>query len=226
MEYMMRHRQAHATTDRRHQRGFSFIEILIVMGIISVLVGGVIVTINMWVQKGPEFATKNTITKTQALIEDWHRTFEMLPPADVGRIATTAGTVGGKVTKADNDTNAGIEAVYQALFWPGFKSSDFDAEELSNTDEDKLRKPIGKATAELKEICDAYGNPLIYFHRDDYGKYAGEGPVYLNKVGDDVRPIPWKNDDGTFVNATSFQLFSMGPDGEPNTEDDITPWSR
>ncbi len=207
------------------QRGFSFIEILIVMGIISVLVGGVIVAINMWVQKGPEFATKNTITKTKALIEDWERNFEMLPPSDVTKIGMVTGS-DIKAQKPDNTYNEGIEAVYQALFWPGFKSTDFGGDELGNTDEDELKKAVSKAGVKLMEIRDAWGSPLVYFHRDDYGKYQEDGPVYLNFRGDDVRPKPWRNEANELYNPSSFQIFSMGPDGEPNTEDDITPWSR
>ena len=51
--------------DRRRERGFTFIEILIVMGIISVLVGGVIVAMQIWNKKGPEFATTQVVAKAQ-----------------------------------------------------------------------------------------------------------------------------------------------------------------
>ncbi len=210
--------------NRKRQRGFSFIEILIVMGIISVLVGGVIVAINMWAEKGPVFATKNTVTKVKALIENWKQTYEMYPPGDVTRIAAVAGA--GKQAQAPgNDVNAGIESLYQALNWPGFKSAEFSLEELQNNDDDKLRKPVSKVGPELLEIRDAWENPLVYFSRDDYGKYQ-DGASYWNFRGDDVQPKPWRNKNGTFVNPESFQIFSMGPDGEPNTSDDITPWAR
>jgi len=206
-------------------RGFSFIEILIVMGIISVLVGGVVVAINLWSQKGPEFATKNTITKVKALIENWKQTYEMYPPSDITRIADVTG-VGRKAESPENQVNEGVEALYQALFWPGFKGAEFGKDELSNNDDDKLKKAIGKASLELMEIRDAWENPLVYFSRDDYGKYQDDGPSYWNFRGDDVQPKPWRNKDGTFVNPETFQIFSMGPDGEPNTDDDITPWER
>ena len=209
---------------RKRQQGFSFIEILIVMGIISVLVGGVIVAINMWTEKGPVFATKNTLTKVKALVENWKQTYEMYPPGDVTRIADVAGA-GKKAQAPGNDTNAGIEALYQALHWPGFKGTELTQDEVSNNDDDKLRAAIGKASADLMEIRDAWENPFVYFNRDDYGKYA-DGASYYNGLGDSVEPKPWKNKDGTFVNPESFQIYSMGPDGEPNTADDITPWPR
>ena len=38
---------------------------------------------------------------------------------------------------------------------------------------------------------------------------------------------PWRlDDDSGFVNPNSFQIYSMGADGIPNTFDDITPWTR
>ena len=227
------------TTDQRFharragaERGFSFIEILIVMGIISVLVGGAIVAIGMWTKKQPEFATKNTMTKVKTSIENWKSQFEMYPPSDVTRIAGVAGR-GSPGQPPENRINEGIEAVYQALQWPGFKGDpEWDGEkELGNTDEDKLRKAINKhGTVELMEVLDGWGNPLVYFHRDDYGKYAEGGASYMSMDIEqellDVEPMPWRNEDGTFVNPSTFQLFSMGPDGEPNTDDDITTWTR
>lgn len=224
---------------RQAQRGFSFIEILVVMGIISVLVGGVIVAIGMWAEKGPEFATKNTLNKTKALIENWQSQFEMWPPSDVTRIADVAG-VGKKAKSPGNKRNGGIEAIYQALYWPGFKGDPQWKEpdpgeeggqgaEIGNLDEDKLSKAVNKrGTKELNEIIDGWGNPLVYFHRDDYVKYAEGGMIYdsqdkeLNLL--DVEPKPYRRDDGTYINPDSFQLFSMGPDGEPNTDDDIKTW--
>ena len=218
---------------RRSEAGFSFIEILIVMGIISVLVGGVVVAIGMWSQKGPEFATKNTLNKTKMLIEKWKSWASFHPPGDVTKIGVITGT-GGKVSAPDNRVNEGIESIYQALYWPGFKSDpQWDSElELKNKDEDKLRKAVNKlGTTELMEIVDGWGNPLIYFHSQDYKKYADGGQTYsatnpMDGVDMDVEARPWQREDGTFFNPLGFQIYSMGPDGEPNTEDDVTTWTK
>lgn len=217
---------------RARQGGFSFIEILVVMGIISVLVGGVIVAIGMWAEKGPEFATKNTLTKVKALIENWQTTYEMYPPSDVTRIADVAG-IGKKPKPPNNKVNGAIEAIFQALGWPGFKGDpQWQENELANTDEDELAEAVNKhGTKPLLEIVDGYGNPLVYFHSQDYAKYAnGGGPTYRAFAPDgsemDVEPKPYRNEsDGSFRNPDSFQIWSMGPDGEPNTDDDITTWN-
>lgn len=213
------------------ERGFSFIEILIVMGIISVLVGGVVVAIGMWARKGPEFQTKNTLNKTKMLIHDWKGWASFYPPGDVTKIGGLVGT-GGKISSPENRINEGIESIYQALYWKGFKGDPaWEEMELANIDDDRLRKAVNKLDqADLKEIIDGWGNPLVYFNSADYKKFAESGQTYSSKdptgLEMDVEAMPWAKDDGTFYNPLSFQIYSMGPDGEPNTDDDVTTWQK
>ena len=212
------------------ERGFSFIEILIVMGIISVLVGGVVVAIGMWARKGPEFQTKNTLNKTKMLIHDWKGWASFYPPGDVTKIGGLVGT-GGKTPSPENRINEGIESIYQALYWKGFKSDPaWDDIEIANIDEDSLRTAVNKlGQAELMEIIDGWGNPLVYFSSSDYKKFADSGQSYSSRDSSglemDVEAKPWQKDDGTFYNPLSFQVYSMGADGEPNTDDDVTTWT-
>lgn len=207
------------------QRGFSFIEILIVMAIIGVLAAGVTVAITMWNKRAPILATENTLSKTKLYIDDWKSLFEMYPPSNVTRIPTVVGQ-GGKVSAPDNKVNAGIESIYQALSYPGFnKDPEWGTEELSNVDEDSLKKAINKlGVPDLYEIRDAYGHPLVYFNRDDYAVAFDSGVSYMNAEFEEYEARPYKREDGTFYNPSSFQIYSVGEDGEPNTEDDIVLW--
>ena len=73
----------------------------------------------------------------------------------------------------------------------------------------------------LFEIVDSWGNPYVYFAAVDY-KNAKKLGRYTLLNGTDVMCEPVKNDTtGEFRNVDTFQLFSMGPDGVPGTEDDI-----
>lgn len=223
----------HGAGSLRRERGFTFIEILIVMGIISVLVGGVIVAVNIWNKRGPEFATTQRVAATQTLIQAWKSKFEMYPPTDVKNLPKYTG-FGEPVKGSVNKTNGGIEAVVQAFGYPGFKSEHTWADgELGNTDEDRLDKAIvSSGVPDLKEVLDAWGNPLVYFHSSDYASAdasphiyrLGNEPSDFFEPGDEVDVAPHRDADGQFRNPSTFQVFSMGPDGQPNTEDDMGNW--
>ncbi len=56
------------------------------------------------------------------------------------------------------------------------------------------------------------------------GEYLGDlmfKDGYVLGTGKEVKVAPRKTSLGEFEGPTSFQLFSIGPDGEPGTEDDI-----
>lgn len=215
-------------------RGFTFIEILIVMGIISMLVGGVIVAITIWNRKGPIMETENRVTKLATLAQAWRMKFDAFPPTHVKDLPRI--TAGGDPIKGTiNATNVGIESLVQALKWPGFKAqSTFGDGELANTDEDRMDKAVAAGESpDLVEVLDAWGNPFVYVHSQDYAKYAdgglaivmGESNIETVAAGDEYDAQPHRAADGTFINPNTFQIFSFGPDGEPNTEDDIGNWS-
>lgn len=219
-------RSPHAPGRFDRQRGFSFIEILIVMAIIGVLAAGATVAITMWNKRAPIFATEKTLSKTKLYIDDWKQSFGMYPPSEVTRLHTVAGQ-GPKASTPENKINAGIESIYQALYWQGFnKDPEWGEDELSNTDEDALKKGINKhQTTDLMEIRDAYGHPLVYFQKDDYDvAFNAGGVAYMNGELDEFEARPYKREDGTYYNPGSFQIWSVGADGEPNTDDDIVLW--
>jgi prepilin-type N-terminal cleavage/methylation domain-containing protein len=213
-------------------RGFTFIEILIVMGIISVLVGGVVIAIQIWADRGPKMESQNTVTATQQLIHAWKSKFDAFPPTDVKDLPKITG-YGEPVKGNPNRSNMGIEALVQALGYPGFKSDHtWKDTQIGNTDEDSLDKAIvSSGIKELREILDAWQNPLVYINSVDYASSIDDGYTYVLggtseafMAGDEVTAYPHKDEDGQFRNANTFQIFSMGPDGQPNTEDDIGNW--
>lgn len=220
---MQRHRQ-----HPRGQHGFSFIEILIVMGIIAVLASMAIVATQIWGRQGPEFMTRTRLVKVDAGIGEWKRAFEAYPPSDPTDIPKYAMVGPKKVTGVTNKSNLGIESVVLCLYWEGFNyDPQLQDDEFINSDEDELRKPVDKfKISALREIRDEWGNPFVYIDSRSYAKADGDPVRYTTTKGDvDVRP--WKDGESErFAQPSSYQLFSMGPDELPNTEDDVRVWVK
>ena len=202
------------------QRGFSFIEILIVMGIIAVLVGGVTVTIMVVNKKQPEFLTRNNIAILSTQIKQWETKFAMLPPGSVKELPKVTG-YDVKIKGALNKTNEGAEALYLALRWPGWKAGHtWGANDIGNSDDDKLDAPVATdGMADLRETLDAWGNPIIYFHHLDYGKYAESGQMYVTgpeteaEAGpnEEFEAMPWRNEDGQVHQCEHLPGLQHGP---------------
>lgn len=163
--------------------------------------------------------TDARIRKVSAAAEAVRRAWSRYPPATVAAIGSVAGRA-PRMRRGSNRTNEGAEALYQSMYWPGVEHDPgLSEEELSNTDEDELAEAAGRGVS-LSEVRDEWGNPLVYIPATEYGRAETEPLRYRLASGDEVEVRPWKVD-GAFANPSSFQLFSMGPDSLPNTEDDI-----
>jgi prepilin-type N-terminal cleavage/methylation domain-containing protein len=204
------------------QAGFSFVEILIVMAIIGVLSGLVVVAINMVSRKKPEFETETRMAKLVAAANHVKLKWGTYPPATLSALAAAA-QMKDAIKKVPNRTNEGIESLVQAMYWNGVEYDPQLAEaEFVNTDDDQLEKAVGVHGRVLHEIVDGWGNPIVYIPFFEYGA-AEKGVMYNDANGHGVPVRPWKTENG-FENPVSFQVFSFGPDGAPNTDDDVKGW--
>ena len=223
---------------RRGARGFSFVEILVVMGIIAVLVGLGLAAFKIVSGKAPEVKTRALLQKMRANLDAWRGAYKMTLPSDLQKLKLIGIPLTPGKPQPPNTTNAEIESVVQCLTMPGFDHNpDIDGD-LMNSDDDKLDKPFAKSgVADLFEVKDAWGNPLVYFTDADYATAEKNPPTLLcgadalANAGAAVNPKPWRNvgADGTpgaFAQSGGYQLYSMGPDGIPNTEDDLTAWAK
>lgn len=216
---------------RRSHRGFTFIEVLVVMAIIAVLAGLTVAGLGLLNKKKPEIETRTRVQKLTAAVNAWHQRFRRYPPTDARKIQKVAGGSKG-IKEVPNELNAGIESLLQALYWEtAGVDPQLEEKDLGNRDEDQLAGGgVTNQGANLWEVVDGWGNPLVYFVHTGYTEAVENPPAYLSTVGDmeeEVRPEPWKLEgEGRtgFAQAQSFQVYSMGPDGLPNTRDDIKGW--
>ena len=213
----------------RRQQGFTLIEIMVVIAIIATLMSLVIVGIPYVMRKSKEGDTKarvNEISASIHLVRSADNLAE-LPPTHTSRLMLGNQKIGLEVGEP-NKVNVGIETLAVVLFMNEMNVERLPVEYLINRDEDTAKKNIViHQVNDLFELKDAFDQPLVYFHASDYKTAydAKEHLVSINQEGeppDDILVQPWL--DGTtrgFKNPGSFQLFSLGNDGEPNTPDDI-----
>ena len=198
----------------RRSNGFTLIEILVVVSILAVLMGLVTILIFKGQKSKGEFLTDTTIQQLVTAIEGYKRDIEnRYPPmslAELGRIARYKGVV----TDA-NQTNECCEVLLVALRHPDLRSPIGDDLPLGNTDEDNwTQKPDGMPDVLAKEIHDAWGNPIVYFHKDGYDK-----PQRIrNFRGEEIEVYAVKKPDGSYYNPVGFQLISLGEDGVQDTD--------
>src|SRR5205814_7463766 len=98
---------------RARERGFSFVEILVVMGIIGVLTGIGLFVYGIVIKKAPIIKTQALLNKLTALAGHMKNQFGAYPPTDLNRVPVVMGLDKSmKWGKTQNTTNMGIESFY------------------------------------------------------------------------------------------------------------------
>ena len=209
---------------RHPVRGFTLIEVLIVIGLLSLLMFAILPMFTNAEQRSMEALCQTLVRQAESAANAYNnqRDFRDYPPDD-------SRDINGKLKlPADNGINSGIESFLlfvnrlesrQPVFPEGEKS-------FCNTDGDKVGTFVGKLEKQEKvEIADPWGNPLAYFHNRNYDKPQ----VYrLGEVGEkgeqDQTVSPHRSPDGGWLSRSKFQVFSAGPNGKYGDEDDIGNW--
>jgi hypothetical protein len=142
------------------------------------------------------------------------------PSAYAERLISFDGQHIGEQLGPMNDTNCGIEAVFQALELPG--GPKVRLAELGNTDGDRVAG--APDSPELHEFLDAWGNPFAYFSASEYEDPIG-ATRYVLRDGRVVSVLPRRDrSTGRFFNEHHYQLISAGPDERFGSQDDIKNW--
>jgi prepilin-type N-terminal cleavage/methylation domain-containing protein len=210
----------------RGDGGFSLIEVMVVLAIIAGLIATGTLMLGVAQRRKLKQETEGRLSALAAAIEQLKSNDQLqrYPPTSLSKL-TFAGFDGAKWNAGANGKNVGIETIYVCFRLPGITvaPSGLDAEgAIGNTDGDTASSVIGKLQkTDLFEYLDAWGNPFVYFSASDY-KDATKVEQYVLGNGQEVKVAPLTNEkSGEFQRLGSFQLFSLGPDGKPGTDDDV-----
>lgn len=201
---------------RGSESGFTLIEILVVIAIIGILMFFLVTQFMPFLRRGEEYKTTAILEQVRTSIDLYEHAQGDYPPSDFHGL-------GGS---SPNNINTGAESLAASLFSPSFPDKRPDQKWLQNTDEDRSEKQITDLDSKsLFEVCDAWGNPIAYFHNRDYGK-SQSYRVSDSKTGDwsDVEVLAQRSakQGNSYYNAQEYQLISAGADGKFGTDDDVT----
>ncbi len=197
-------------TARRPRRGFTLLELLIVILILSILMGITVVGVSHFIGKGKEAKTRVLIDQLTRAVEAYHDS-----EAGGGDYPPTSLRERGAGT---NGVNEGVESLLAHLmsrrggpFVEDLKESDY-----GNTDNDTItgwdpQWIFGDSRA--REIVDAWGNPLVYFHWRDYEHPSSYMTRYKLRNKRYVNARPARDRNKTWPRYRKFMIWSMGPDG-------------
>ncbi|MCA8941574.1 MAG: type II secretion system protein [Planctomycetes bacterium] len=204
---------------QRPQSGFTLIEVMVVIAILSLLITALWPSISRALGASEETETQARMMELRAAIEEFQREYGFYPSDDFQNFGDEI-----EIKAKPDGVNSGVESLVMFLCWkPNARMDLTDNEDwLDNTDgdENSVEIPGLQRTAKM-EVVDAWGTPFAYFTSQNYTKQqqirlGGDG------AGDDVIAKAYKNPNGKgFVGPRKFQLISAGPDREFNTEDDL-----
>lgn len=203
----------------RNTSGFSLVEILVVITIIGLLMamsGGAYL---IFFKEAESASTQAFITELGMYADGYNDVRGDYPPSRLKYL--------GLATTGD-DANEGVEAFVQALYNKDYTGNRPDnTSEFINMDDDEANKNKTLwSKADLFEFQDAWGNPIIYIRHSDYKKkftYTLEGETGVESFQVQALRNPKT---GEYYKFESYQIISVGPDGEFDTGDDVCNFTR
>ncbi|MHC4393671.1 MAG: prepilin-type N-terminal cleavage/methylation domain-containing protein, partial [Planctomycetota bacterium] len=194
--------------DASTESGFTLVELLVVIAVIAVLAGLTFAAMRSVRLSSQKKACKATLAGLVAQAETYAEEFGDFPPTSLQRLGIR-----------NNGVNEGIESFVRCMSSrrSGGPFLDVSEDDLQNTDADSFRgtDPTGSiyGSKELFELVDPWGNPLIYFHHNDYRGGRGiERYLFVEQGEQTCQPQP-SDKTGQYPKYDTFLIWSAGPDG-------------
>jgi len=194
--------------------GFTLIEMLVVIGILTLLMTITVIGIGRYQQSGRVAEARTRLASLQVLVEAYADRHGDYPPSRLEHLGV----------EDANEVNAGIEALTAAFFSREHSGERPDGDWLINVDGDRAEDlELATGGSALNEIKDPWDNPIVYIVNGDYDR---EHVYRLTDVAsgesEDVTVRARRNPlTETYHEFEGFQLVSAGPDGLWGSEDDL-----
>lgn len=190
--------------------GFTLLELMVVIVIVGILMGALLTSGGSLFRDSKVKKTSVRLDTLATMIREY-RQIEGVFPND--RLPT--GVNNGAM-------NSNSEALFLELFAVNYSGQRPDQDWLLNTDGDLTSKSLTiLPVRDLFEICDTWGNPILYFESLHYGDVAqvmaGTDEMFEEQTVDAAKNART----GAYQQPNGFQLISAGEDGTFGTEDDI-----
>lgn len=204
-------------------RAFTLIEMLVVIGIISVLATLVIAAMQSTLRRSSKTATFLLIQTLEQKLDAYQLEYGAYPPSRPAEV--------GLVTNGVND---GVKCLVRCLSSqrkPGGPYFLFEGDVLLSITDDRLpdgRNPTGSIflKPDLLELVDEFRRSLIYLNAADYDK--GQ-TVQLEQGGPRIKVVGVRSKaTGQHEGFGKYQLWSVGANGqdEAGEGDDVTSWGK
>ena len=202
------------------RRGFTLVEILVVVTILSILMGVLVVGLGFARKRAKVRTTKMLLQKIRSALSSYYTDFGAYPPTSLESLGV----------KVENQVNLGIESLVSCLLTQrkrGPYLRDYKPRELQNYDKDRLPdfNDSANKSGEAFELVDPWGMPYVYLYGGDYEEK--QPWVYQGKKKRQVQVRPLLDPKTkNFARLYEYQIWSLGPNGknDQGKGDDILGW--